>query len=154
MPPPSPTPSPETPNRSSVGNKAVGWADPAMQKCVHVVEAAGQKVPSPVDNLSGPEPAIRLGGHRLPKPCPLHRYRQPCRQDTDNARPLQRAGDTLGTVQIPALGSGAFSKAAPAGKFPLYLYTWNASARPARSKREAHRNDLGRDGGDNQTRRQ
>jgi hypothetical protein len=30
-------------------------------------------------------------------------------------------------VHIPGLGNGTYSKAAPAGSFPLYLYKWSQS---------------------------
>ena len=39
-----------------------------------------------------------------------------------------RSGNTLGPVNIPGQGTGVFSKATPAGVFPLYLYHYDASS--------------------------
>jgi hypothetical protein len=110
----------------SVGSKAIGWSDPAMQQCVHVVEAAGQKVPSPVNNTSGPNQQF----FSVVQACQnLALFSTIARRagKTLNTQTFAHAGDSVGTVHIPALGSGAFSKAAPAGVFPLYLYQWNAA---------------------------
>ena len=110
----------------SVGTKTVGWADPAMQQCVHVVEAAGQKVPSPVDNSSGPNQQFFSVVQACQNLALFTAIAKRAGKTLDN-QTFARAGDTLGTVHIPALGSGAFSKSAPAGMFPLYLYTWSAA---------------------------
>ena len=110
----------------SVGTKAIGWSDPAMQKCVHVVAAAGQKVPSPVNNSSGPNQQF-FSVVQACQNLALFSAIANRAGKTLNNRTFAHAGDTLGTVHIPALGSGAFSKTAPAGVFPLYLYQWNAA---------------------------
>jgi hypothetical protein len=43
------------------------------------------------------------------------------------AATFQKAGNTLGAVHISGFGNGTYSKAAPAGSFPLYLYKWSQS---------------------------
>lgn len=110
----------------SVGNKAVGWSDPALQQCVHVVEAAGQKVPSPVNNTDSAKQQF----FSVVQACQnLALFTAIIKKagKTLNAQTFTQAGDTLGAVHVPALGTGSFSKATPAGTFPLYLYRWNAS---------------------------
>ena len=37
------------------------------------------------------------------------------------------AGNTLGSIEIPGLGTAAYSKAQPSGSFPLYLYRWDVA---------------------------
>lgn len=107
----------------SNGTKAVGWADPAMQRCVRIVRAAGQKILPPTvtarngndsyvsvvqacQNLALFTAIVRRAGKNL------------------NDTTFQAAGNTLGLVHIPAQGSGIYSKRAPAGTFPLYVYNW------------------------------
>ncbi len=110
----------------SVGSKAVGWSDPAMQRCVHVVEAAGQKVPSPVNNSSAPTQQYVSVVQACQNLALFTAIAQRAGK-TLNTQTFAHAGDDLGTLHIPALGNGVFSKSAPAGAFPLYLYRWNAA---------------------------
>ncbi len=110
----------------SVGSKAVGWADPAMQKCAHVVKAAGQPVPSPVNNTAGPNQkyvAVVTACQDLALFTAIAQHAG----KTLTVQTFGKAGNDLGTVEIPGIGSGAFSKATPAGSFPLYLYKWDAT---------------------------
>lgn len=110
----------------SVGAKAVGWSDPAMQQCVRIVEAAGQKVPSPVSNPSGPNQQYVS----VQQACQYLALFTAIARRAGKSLTVQtfaHAGDTLGAVHIPGLGSGSFSKSAPAGMFPLYLYRWSAT---------------------------
>jgi Periplasmic binding protein len=107
----------------SNGSKAVGWSDPSMQRCVRTVRAAGQRVVPPTvtvrngddsyvsvvqacQNLALFTAIVRRAGKNL------------------NDSTFQAAGNTLGLVHIPAVGSGIYSKRAPAGTFPLYVYNW------------------------------
>jgi Periplasmic binding protein len=110
----------------SVGSKAVGWSDPAMQKCVHVVEAAGQKVPSPVHNTAGASQQFFSVVQACQNLTILSAIVNKAGK-TLTDQTFAQAGDSLGTVHVPALGTGAFSKATPAGSFPLYLYRWDAN---------------------------
>ncbi len=110
----------------SVGSKAVGWADPALQKCVQVAKAAGQPAPSPVDNSTNADQqyvSVVTACQDLALFTAIARRAG----KTLNVQTFAKAGDNLGMVEIPAVGSGTFSKATPAGSFPLYLYKWNAS---------------------------
>lgn len=106
------------------GTTAIGWADPAMQQCLATVEAAGQKVvPPTVEDRNGNDSYVSVV--------------QACQNlalfksiATKAGRNLTRAtfaqaGDTLGSVSIPGQGTGVFTKASPAGVFPLYLYNWS-----------------------------
>ena len=110
----------------SVGSKSIGWSDPSLQQCVHVVKAAGQKVPSPVNNTESANQQFSS----VVQACQyLALFTAIAKKagKTLNTQTFTQAGDSLGAVHIPALGTGSFSKAAPAGTFPLYLYRWNAS---------------------------
>ncbi len=110
----------------SNGNKAVGWADPALQKCAHVAVAAGQKVPSPVDNTVNANQqytSVVTACQDLALFTAIARHAG----KSLTVQTFAKAGNTLGAVEIPGIGSGVFSKAAPAGSFPLYLYKWNSS---------------------------
>jgi Periplasmic binding protein len=110
----------------SSGSTAVGWTDPAMQKCVHVAQAAGQKVPSPVDNTT----ATTQQFSAVVTACQYLALFSAIAQKAGKnltTKTFAEAGDALGTIHVPALGNGAFSKSDPAGTFPLYLYRWNST---------------------------
>ena len=110
----------------SVGSKAVGWSDPAMQKCARIAKAAGQTVTSPVNNTT----AANGQYVSVVQACQNLALFVAIAQRAGKSLSVQtfaHAGDSLGTVHIPGLGSGTFSKSAPAGIFPLYLYRWSAA---------------------------
>lgn len=108
------------------GTTAVGWADPAMQQCLSTVEAAGQKVvPPTVEERNGNDSYVSVV-----QACQnLALFKAIATKAGKNltTATFAQAGDTLGSVHIPGQGSGVFSKASPAGIFPLYLYNWSQS---------------------------
>jgi hypothetical protein len=107
-------------------NPSNPWnGDSQMSQCAKIVKAAGQPVPSPVNNTSAPHQqyvAVVKACQDLALFTAIARHAG----RTLNYQTFARAGATLGTVRLPGVGSGSFTKSAPAGHFPLYLYTWNA----------------------------
>jgi hypothetical protein len=110
----------------SVGTKPVGWTDPTLQRCVNTVKSAGQSVTSPMASLHSSNQTFVS----VVQACQnLALFQAIVKKAGKNLTPasFQKAGNALGAVHIPGLGNGTYSKAAPAGSFPLYLYKWSQS---------------------------
>lgn len=106
------------------GTKSVGWSDPAMQQCLHTVEAAGQRVLPPTvvhrnGNDSYVSVAVACQDLALFKSIALKAGKDL------TAGTFWKAGDSLGSVHVPGLGNVTYSKATPGGLVPIYLYHWN-----------------------------
>jgi hypothetical protein len=108
----------------SVGTKAVGWNDPALQRCVSTVKAAGQSVNTPMSAVGTPNDTFVSVVQACQNLALFQAIVKKAGKDLTVAA-FQRAGDTLGSVHIPGLGNGVYSKVAPAGSFPLFLYRWS-----------------------------
>jgi hypothetical protein len=110
----------------AVGTKAVSWNDPALQKCVRTVKAAGQSVNSPMASIGSSNQTYVS----VVQACQyLALFQAIAKKAGKNltTTSFQKAGNTLGSVHIPGQGTGVYSESAPAGSFPLYLYKWSQS---------------------------
>ena len=110
----------------SVGSRAVGWSDPAFQRCLRLVKA-GQPVSSALTN-PGPAHLTYVAAVTACQNLSLFTAIAKHAGRNLNDATLLRAGNTLGPVHIPGQGTGVYSKATPAGVFPLYLYHYDSSA--------------------------
>lgn len=111
----------------NVGSRAVGWSDPAFQRCIKLVKASGQPVSSaltnpPSSNLTYVAVIAACQNLTLFTAIVKHAGRNL------NDATFLHSGNTLGPVHIPGQGTGVYSKATPAGVFPLYLYHYDQSS--------------------------
>jgi hypothetical protein len=111
---------------ASVGSRSIGWSDPALQRCVRLVKAAGQPVSSPLTNPDAAHLTYVAVGAACQNLALFTAIAKKAGKNLNDATFLH-AGNTLGPVLIPGQGTGVYSKATPAGVFPLYLYHYDAS---------------------------
>lgn len=110
----------------SVGTRAVGWNDPALQRCVSTVKSAGQSVNTPMGAVNSSNQTFVSVVQACQNLALFQAIAKKAGKNLTTAS-FQQAGNTLGSVHIPGLGNGIFSKASPAGAFPLYLYKWSTA---------------------------
>ena len=109
----------------AAGAKAIGWADPSLQRCARIDRAASVKFSNPVTTppTSNDDSYIAVA-----QSCQVMTLFQAVlakagKNLTDTT--FANAADTLGSVEVPGLGTTTYDKADPAGSFPLYLYRWD-----------------------------
>ena len=104
--------------------KAVGWADPAMQRCAKIEKAAGVKFTSPVSATSSSDSSYTAVSQSCRVMALFTAIAGKAGRNLTNAS-FAKAGDTLGAMNVPGLGTAVYSAQNPSGSFPLYVYTWN-----------------------------
>ncbi len=110
----------------SVGTKPLGWTDPSLQRCVNTVKGAGQSVNTPMASIGSSTQTFVSVLQACQYLALFQAIAKKAGKNLTTAS-FQKAGNTLGSVHIPGLGNGTYSKASPAGSFPLYLYKWSQS---------------------------
>jgi hypothetical protein len=110
----------------SIGSKPLGWSDPALQKCVSTIKGAGQNVNTPMAAVGSSTQTFVSAVQACQNLALFQAIVKKAGKNLTTAS-FAKAGNTLGSVHIPGLGNGTYSKAAPAGSFPLYLYKWSQS---------------------------
>ncbi len=107
-------------------DKAVGWADPSLQRCVKIDQAAGVKFSNPVTVTNAKDDSYAAVSVSCQVMALFTAILAKAGKNLTDAS-FAAAGNSLGAVEVPGMGTAVYSKSQPAGAFPLYLYRWNVA---------------------------
>lgn len=111
----------------NTGEQLEWWADPAIQDCITIVEAAGEptildpntRTPDEPENIVSVAAACRDVGLFVA-------IATAAGVDLTNDS-FRAAGEALGDFHVPGFGPGNFSAESPDSTVPIFYYEWDAS---------------------------
>jgi len=101
------------------------WADPALQDCIAIVEAAGEPVVFDPNTRAPDEPENIVSVARACRDVSLFEAVATAAGPELNNDTFRAAGETLGEFHIPGYGPGFYDAETPDGAAPIYFYEWD-----------------------------
>ncbi len=101
------------------------WADPALQDCIAVVEAAGEPPVLDPNTRAPDEPENIVSVARACRDVSLFEAIATAAGPDLTNDTFRTAGETLGEFHIPGYGPGFYDAETPDGAAPIYFYEWD-----------------------------
>ena len=106
--------------------KAVGWADPSLQRCAKIDQAAGVKFSNPVTVTNAKDNSSARGLSLVPGDDAVHCHPRQGWQEPDR-RQLRHGREHIGLYRDPGLGHRGVQQGAAGRILSLYLYRWDVA---------------------------